>query len=286
MTEPLVIVVRTREELERARQELEERGRLALVPTMGALHRGHDSLIEVAREEADSVAVSIFVNPLQFGPTEDYTRYPRDDIKDLARLEACGADLAFLPSVEDVYPAGAPEVTVHPGRMGERLCGAFRPGHFAGVLTVVAKLFALFRPAVAIFGQKDYQQAVLIRRMVEDLDIGRLAVRIAATVRESDGLAMSSRNAYLSAEERSQAVGIHEALKTGRAAFERGERTASSLLAGVRARLAEFPLLQPQYVELVHPATLESVERPEAGSVLAIAAFCGRTRLIDNMGLS
>jgi pantoate--beta-alanine ligase len=279
-----VIVARTRQELERARRGLQ--GRVALVPTMGALHRGHDSLIGLARDEADSVAASIFVNPLQFGPTEDYARYPRPESEDLARLEACGTHLVFVPSVEEVYSGGAPEVSVHPGKMGDRLCGAFRPGHFAGVLTVVAKLFGLVRPDLAVFGQKDYQQAILIRRMVQDLELGPLTVRMAATVREADGLAISSRNAYLSAEERNQAVGLHQALQVGRALVERGERAAATLVGAARARLAEFPLLSPQYVQLVHPETLESLERAEGGSVLAIAAFCGRTRLIDNLVLS
>jgi pantoate--beta-alanine ligase len=285
VTGPLVIVVRTREELQRARHDLQEHGRLALVPTMGALHRGHDSLIEVAREEADSVAASIFVNPLQFGPAEDYASYPRDEAADLARLEALGTDLVFVPTVEEMYPGGSSDVTVHPGAMGKRLCGAYRPGHFEGVLTVVAKLFGLFHPQIAVFGQKDYQQAILIRRMVEELEMGPLTVRMAATVRESDGLALSSRNAYLSPDERRQAVGLHQSLQAGRQSFVRGERASGRLLGVVRVRLAEFPMLRLQYVEVVHPETLESVERAESGSVLAMAAFCGRTRLIDNVVL-
>jgi pantoate--beta-alanine ligase len=280
-----VIVARTRDELERAKRDLRGLGRLALVPTMGALHPGHDSLITLAREEAGAVAASIFVNPLQFGPTEDFTRYPRDESGDLTRLEALGAHLAFLPSTEEVYPGGAPRVTVHPGAMGERLCGAFRPGHFAGVLTVVAKLFGMFRPELSVFGQKDHQQAVLIRRMVEDLELGPITVRVAPTVREQDGLAMSSRNAYLSAEERRQAVGLHQSLQAARQGYVRGERAGARLLGLARVRLGEFPLLQLQYLELVHPETLQSVERAESGSVLAIAALCGRTRLIDNVVL-
>jgi pantoate--beta-alanine ligase len=253
---------------------------------MGALHAGHESLIDLAREQAAAVAASIFVNPLQFGPTEDYTRYPRDERADLARLQAHGTDLVFVPTVEEMYPEGSPVVTVHPGALGKRLCGAFRPGHFEGVLTVVAKLFGLFHPQVAVFGQKDYQQAVLIRRMVEDLETGPLRILTAPTVRESDGLALSSRNAYLSADERRQAVGLHQSLQAGRQAFVRGERNSGRLLGVVRVRLAEFPLLRLQYVELVHPDSLGGVERADPGSVLAMAAFCGKTRLIDNVILS
>jgi pantoate--beta-alanine ligase len=259
--------------------------RLALVPTMGYLHEGHLSLVDLARREADRVAVSIFVNPLQFGPSEDYRSYPRDEARDLALLEARGVDLAFIPGAEEMYPGGPPAVTVDPGPMGERLCGAFRPGHFRGVLTVVARLFGLFRPQAAAFGRKDYQQSVLIRRMVRDLEMGPLDVLLAPTTRERDGLAMSSRNAYLSAEERAQAVGLFASLAEGRRSFAEGERSAAALREAIQSRLAEFPLLRPQYLDLVHPDSLASVERAEASSVAALAVFCGRTRLIDNQPL-
>jgi pantoate--beta-alanine ligase len=274
-----VIVARTRQELARARRDLGERT-LGLVPTMGALHEGHLSLVDIARAEATAVAVSIFVNPLQFGPSEDFARYPRDEQRDLALLEARGTDLAFIPTVDEMYPR-QPVITVTPGKMGDRLCGAFRPGHFEGVLTVVAKLFGLFRPDVAVFGQKDLQQLVLIRRMVQDLELGP-TVRGAPIVREPDGLAMSSRNAYLSPEERRQAVGLHGALQRGHEVYAGGEKSAATVVRAMRDALAAFALLQPQYVEMVNPDTLERVERAEGGNVLALAVFCGRTRLIDN----
>jgi pantoate--beta-alanine ligase len=253
---------------------------------MGYLHEGHLSLVELAGEEAASVAVSIFVNPLQFGPSEDYRGYPRDEARDLALLEARGADLVFAPDVHEVYPGGAPVVTVDAGPLGDRLCGAFRPGHFDGVLTVVAKLFGLFHPDSAVFGRKDYQQSVLIRRMVQDLELGPIRIQVGPTRREADGLAMSSRNAYLSAEERAQAVGLFGALQVARERFAAGERSGGRILAGMKARLEEFPLLAPQYVELVDPETLAPVEEVQEDTVAALAAFCGRTRLIDNTRLS
>jgi len=280
-----VILARTRGALARALHELRPRGPLALVPTMGYLHEGHLSLLDCARESGGPVAVSIFVNPLQFGPSEDFARYPRDEARDLALMEPRGADLVFLPPVEEMYPGGEPRVTVRAGAMGDVLCGAYRPGHFDGVLTVVAKLFGLFRPAAAIFGSKDFQQAVLISRMVIDLELG-VEVRTAPIVREEDGLAMSSRNAYLSREERAEAVGLSRSLEAALAAFRGGERSAGALRAVAVERLEAFPLLEPQYVELVHPETLERVEEARRGTVLALAAFAGRTRLIDNVALS
>jgi pantoate--beta-alanine ligase len=280
-----LIVARTRAELSRALGSLRRDGRVGLVPTMGALHEGHLSLLDLARREADQVAVSIFVNPLQFGPTEDFARYPRPEARDLELLESKETDLVFVPSVDEMYPGGPPAVTVRSGAMGERLCGAFRPGHFDGVLTVVAKLFGLFRPAVAAFGRKDYQQSVLIRRMVTDLDMGAPRVLVGATQREPDGLARSSRNAYLTAEERAQAVGLYQALESARAAFAGGERSGQELVRRMKERLADHPGLAPQYVQVVHPDTLEPVEQVDAGSVAALAVFSGRTRLIDNVTL-
>ncbi len=280
-----MIVARTRIGLAEALPRLRAGGgTLALVPTMGYLHPGHLSLVEYAAAQADAVAVSIFVNPLQFGPGEDLAEYPRDEARDLALLEARNVSLAFVPSVDEMYPLGDPCVTVDPGAMAERLCGAFRPGHFRGVLTVVAKLFGLFRPDVAVFGRKDFQQAVLIRRMARDLDMG-VRVRTAPTVREGDGLAMSSRNAYLSPEERAQAVGLFRALSSAAERFAGGERNAPALLETARAVLARYPLLRPQYLEIVDPDTLASLDRAATGSVVAVAAFCGRTRLIDNVEL-
>jgi pantoate--beta-alanine ligase len=280
-----VIVARTRVDLAEGIAAARQGGRtLGLVPTMGYLHEGHLSLVDRASRLSDAVAVSLFVNPLQFGPSEDLDAYPRDEEHDLELLEARGAELVFAPTVDGMYPAGSALVTVSPGPMGRRLCGAHRPGHFSGVLTVVAKLFGLFRPEVAVFGQKDFQQAVLIRRMVADLDLG-VSVHAAPIVREPDGLAMSSRNAYLTAEERTDAVGLVEGLRAARALYEGGQGEAGALLDAVRARIAERHRLELQYAEVVDPETLDSLDRARPGAVMAVAAFCGTTRLIDNMEL-
>ncbi|HEX9887082.1 MAG TPA: pantoate--beta-alanine ligase [Longimicrobiales bacterium] len=280
-----MIVARTRQELATGLAQLRSRGRQALVPTMGYLHEGHLSLVDRARSLADVVTVSIFVNPLQFGPGEDLERYPRDEAGDLALLEAGGAHLIFAPHVKEMYLDGEPRITVDPGRGGDVLCGAWRPGHFRGVLTVVARLFGLFRPAAAVFGRKDFQQLVLIRRMVRDLELD-VEVDAAPTVREEDGLAMSSRNAYLSRDGRAQAPELHRALSGLVERFRRGERDTAGLLAGLRRHLEVAPLLTLQYAEIVDAETLEPVERALPGSVAALAAQCGDTRLIDNEELS
>jgi pantoate--beta-alanine ligase len=253
--------------------------RVALVPTMGFLHDGHLSLIERARREADRVVVSIFVNPLQFGPSEDFERYPRDLDRDLELCERGGAHLAFSPAVEEMYPDGEPWTEVVPVRGADRLCGASRPGHFAGVLTVVAKLFGIVRPDVAFFGQKDYQQLVLIRRMVADLDM-RIDVLGAPIVRDADGLALSSRNTYLSVPERQRALALSRALEACRTLFSDGERNAErfrGLLLGIEREGVEV-----EYGEVVDPETLEPLEEVHQGAVCAVAARVGRTRLIDN----
>lgn len=252
---------------------------VALVPTMGSLHAGHLSLIERARQEAERVVVSIFVNPLQFGPTEDFERYPRDLERDLELCEQAGAHLAFAPTVEEMYPDGAPWVEVVPVTGADRLCGASRPGHFAGVLTVVAKLFGIVDPDAAVFGQKDFQQLVLIRRMVADLDM-RVRVVGAPIVREPDGLAMSSRNAYLSPDERARAVALSAALRRCEEAFRAGERN----VAAIRGLLMQVdsPGVALEYAEVVDPDTLEPLEEVREGAVCALAARVGGTRLIDN----
>ncbi|MEJ2205628.1 MAG: pantoate--beta-alanine ligase [Gemmatimonadota bacterium] len=280
-----MIVVRTRGELGRSLTDARHGdASLGLVPTMGHLHEGHLSLVDTARQGNDRVAVSIFVNPLQFGPSEDLDSYPRNEERDLEALEARGADLVFVPTVEEIYPRGGSGVTVSPGPLEDRLCGAFRPGHFRGVLTVVAKLFGLFRPSAAVFGRKDFQQAVLIKHMVDDLDMG-VRVVTAPIVREPDGLALSSRNAYLSADERGQAAGLHSGLMAAAKSYADGERNAMDLLAEARRVLDLHPLVEPQYLEAVDPLTLDPVERAASGTVIAVAAFCGRTRLIDNLEL-
>ena len=283
-----MILVRSRRGLRRRLREIRgaarpgEESTMALVPTMGFLHEGHLSLVDRAAELADHVVVSLFVNPLQFGPSEDLDRYPRDLDRDRKLLAERGASLCFAPSVDEMYPDGPPRVTVDPGPMAQGLCGAHRPGHFQGVLTVVARLFGLFTPDVAVFGRKDFQQAVLIRRMVRDLEIP-VEVETAPIVREADGLALSSRNALLSPEERADAPTLYRALESARNLFRAGERKAAALLEEVRSRVAETSHLQIQYVELVDPEALTPVERAEDGQVLALAAFAGATRLIDNV---
>lgn len=257
---------------------------VALVPTMGYLHEGHLSLLDRARELADWVALSVFVNPLQFGPSEDLDRYPRDLERDLEMACSRGVDLVFAPTVAEMYPHGEPGVSVVPGPLADRLCGASRPGHFRGVLTVVAKLFGVVAPDVAVFGQKDFQQAALIRRMAEDLDFA-VRVEVAPIVREADGLAMSSRNVYLSPAERERALALSRALERCRALWAAGERDAETLRAALLAGI-RVPGVEAEYGEVVDPRTLEPIARAEAGTVCLVAARVGRTRLIDNVVLS
>ncbi len=249
-------------------------GRLALVPTMGALHEGHASLIREAADRGRTV-VSIFVNPLQFGPGEDLDRYPRSLGADLAVCADSGADVVFAPSVEEVYPGGRPQVTVEPGPLGAILEGGSRPTHFRGVLTVVAKLFGLVRPDVAVFGEKDYQQLVLIRRMAADLCMG-IDVVGGVLVREPDGLALSSRNRYLAAAERERALALSRALRAG---AEAGAGGAREVLAAARVVLEKGDV-EPDYLELTGP---DLDAPPQRGAArLLVAARLGQTRLIDN----
>jgi pantoate--beta-alanine ligase len=277
-----VEVVRSREELAASLPRLREGGRtLGLVPTMGFLHEGHLSLVDRAAALTDRVAVSLFVNPLQFGPSEDLAAYPRDEVRDLALLRERGAALVFAPSVAEMYPEGEPAVTVSPGALERRLCGAFRPGHFRGVLTVVAKLFGLLRPDVAVFGRKDFQQAVLIDRMARDLELG-VRVVTGPIVREPDGLAMSSRNTYLSPEERAAALCLYRALVAARELALSGAKSRESILAAVRQIISSTPLTEIDYLALVHPETLKEVDTIEGAARLLLAVKVGRTRLIDN----
>jgi pantoate--beta-alanine ligase len=271
------VVARTRGELASARGAAG--GRVGVVMTMGALHDGHVQLIRAAREACDVVVVTIFLNPLQFGPNEDLARYPRTFDADLALCTREGVDLVFAPGPDVVYPDGDPGVRVSAGRLGDVLEGASRPGHFDGVLTVVAKLLHLTRPEAAYFGQKDAQQLLLIRRMVRDLDFG---VEIAAvpTVREPDGLAMSSRNMYLTPLDREVALSLVRALRAGEAAAPEG---ASAVRRAARAVLVAEPLARADYLVLVHPESLEDVAEWYRGpALLAVAARVGTTRLIDN----
>ena len=256
--------------------------RVALVPTMGALHAGHMALVEAAKADADRVIASIFVNPLQFGPNEDLERYPRQENADLALLEQYGCDGVWLPTVGDLYPDGfATTVTV--SGVSERWDGEMRPGHFAGVATVVAKLLIAVQPDVALFGEKDFQQLAVIRRMVIDLGLRQEIVGV-PTVRTSDGLALSSRNAYLSADERTRALALPKALDEARAAIESGEHIlVSTLLAVARAKLIEAGFATLDYLALVDAATLEPLDHARGEMRLIAAATIGSTRLIDNI---
>jgi len=255
--------------------------RIAFVPTMGALHEGHVTLLREAREHGQRVVLSIFVNPTQFGPNEDLARYPRDLEGDLAKAAGAGTDVAYVPEPRDVYPPGY-QTTVEVPELARGLCGPFRPGHFAGVATVVCKLFNVVRPDVALFGEKDYQQLAIVRRMVIDLDMGIEIVGV-PTVREADGLAMSSRNAYLSPAERARALSLSRALFAARDAVAAGERDAAAIVARSRAALDVDRI---DYVELVDGDSLQPLVTVAAPAVMAMAVFIGRTRLIDNVRLA
>ena len=259
------------------------RRRIGLVPTMGFLHEGHLRLVDEARRRADAVVMSVFVNPLQFGRTEDFSLYPRDLDRDRALAAARGVDALFVPPTETMYPPGA-EVRVVPGPTADRWEGAARPGHFAGVLTVVAKLFHLIEPDVACFGRKDVQQAVLISQMVRDLD-WPIEVTVTSTVREPDGLALSSRNAYLDPEERRQATGLSGALRAAHEAWRAGEKSAAALEATMRATLKMSPAVRVEYIAITEPRALAPVATATADTVVALAARIGRARLIDNIVL-
>ncbi len=260
---------------------------VGLVPTMGALHDGHVRLIERCREEADFVVVSIFVNPTQFGPNEDYTRYPRTFEADLARCRGAGAALVFAPTPEVIYPSGATSTFVEVPGLSEVLEGESRPGHFRGVATVVLKLFEIVRPDLAIFGQKDYQQQLVIRRMVNDLHV---PVRIVTepTVREADGLAMSSRNRYLDPAQRQTALGLFRALTEARRAVAGGETSADRVRQILRETLESSEGVRLDYAEVVDGKTLEPIDRLGGGirAVALVAAWVGSTRLIDNLALT
>jgi pantoate--beta-alanine ligase len=271
------VVARTRADLAAVRAGAQ--GRIGVVMTMGALHEGHAALVREARRTCDAVIVTIFLNPLQFGPAEDLARYPRTFDADLALCTREGVDLVFAPGPDVVYPDGDPGVRVSAGRLGEVLEGRSRPGHFDGVLTVVAKLLHLTRPDAAYFGQKDAQQLLIIRRMVRDLDFGCEVVAV-PTVREPDGLAMSSRNMYLTALDREVALTLVHSLRAGEAAAAEG---ASAVRRAARALLVAEPLVLVDYLVLVHPESLEDVPEWYSGpALLAVAARVGTTRLIDN----
>lgn len=279
-----MILARTRDELKAALAGgAEEGGRRALVPTMGALHEGHLSLFDLASAGASEVVASIFVNPLQFDRGADLAAYPRNMERDLELAESRGVNVVFAPEPTELYPEGKPQVTVEPGPLGELLEGAFRPGHFRGVLTVVAKLFHLVRPQVAVFGAKDLQQAALVRRMVDDLDFP-VEILVGETVREADGVALSSRNQRLDPDQRRAATALSRALRVGASAAE-ADGDAAPVLSRMRDSLAEEPGVQVEYIEIVDPRTLEAVPRLVPGSVAVVAGHVGPVRLIDNLVL-
>ena len=257
---------------------------LGFVPTMGYLHAGHISLVERARAECGAVIASIFVNPTQFGPNEDLDRYPRDPEGDLARLAAAGADLVFLPTPEIIYPPGF-SASIELGEVTRRLEGAVRPHHFAGVATVVTKLFNIVQPTRAYFGQKDAQQCVVIRKLVLDLDMP-VEIVVGDTVREADGLALSSRNSYLTPDQRAEAPVLYRALSAARTAFAAGERDADALRRLVRTVLGEGLAPATDYVSVADPRTLEELTTLTDGALVSLAVRFGATRLIDNVLLT
>jgi pantoate--beta-alanine ligase len=257
--------------------------RVGLVPTMGALHEGHLSLVRAAKAKCDVVAVSLFVNPAQFGPNEDFSQYPRTFERDRKLLEKEGVHLLFAPSVDEMYPKGATTyVTVE--NLSQKLCGKSRPEHFRGVTTVVSKLFHIVEPHAAFFGQKDAAQATIIRRMVRDLNIP-VEIVVCPIVREPDGLAMSSRNAYLDPQQRKSALVLYRSLMRVQELFNQSERNAARLIAAGKETFAQEPSVRLDYFEIVDPGNLESLSHLSQRSLVALAAFVGTTRLIDNIEL-
>lgn len=258
---------------------------IGFVPTMGALHEGHLSLVRRAKGENDIVIVSIFINPLQFGHSEDFDKYPRDTEADSDKLKQEGVDILFMPDVSSIYPDGF-SIHVEVERLSEKLCGAFRPGHFRGVTTIVARLFNIVQPTRAYLGQKDFQQAVIIKKMVKDLDMS-VDIVVCPTIREHDGLAMSSRNSYLNAEERRAASVINRCLTQTTEMIKSGIIEKIQIERFMRERLSEEPLItEIQYASVYDPETLDELERVEKEALLAVALKIGNTRLIDNMLVS
>jgi len=266
-------------------REITRRGRtLGFVPTMGALHEGHASLVRASKAQCQATAVSIFVNPLQFGPTEDLDKYPRTMERDSKLLQELGVDVLYAPTVSEMYPPGA-TTYVEVSGISDRLDGASRPGHFRGVATVVAKLFEIVRPDRAFFGQKDAAQVAVLRRMVRDLDVD-LQLVVCPIVREKDGLAMSSRNAYLNPDERKQALVLNRSLMRVQHVANGGELDAAKLIATGKSVIAEEPAARLDYFAIVDPDTLEAVSDVSRGALVAVAAYVGATRLIDNVLLA
>jgi len=269
-----------REEIKRFKRE----GKIiGFVPTMGYFHEGHLSLMEIARKRSDVLVVSIFVNPIQFGPNEDYNRYPRDLKRDLKLAEERGVDIVFHPDNREMYQENF-QTYVNVEKLTKGMCGKYRPGHFRGVTTVVAKLFNIVQPDIAVFGQKDVQQAIVIKRMVGDLNFP-VEIVVGPVIREHDGLAMSSRNTYLNDEERKQAPMIYKALKVAREKVKMGNRDAAKLKEIIENTIATAPLARIEYVEIVDDENLEPVSEVKPGTLAAVAVWFGKTRLIDNIYL-
>ncbi len=254
--------------------------KIGFVPTMGFFHEGHLELMRVARKNADVVVVSIFVNPIQFGPSEDYSRYPRDIERDKKKAQEVGVDILFIPSVEEMYPEGF-QTKVRVEKLTQHLCGLFRPGHFDGVTTVVTKLFNIVKPHIAVFGEKDYQQLLVIKRMVKDLNMDIHIIGV-PTVREADGLAMSSRNTYLTPEERKSALCLKKSIDLAKEMVEKGETDASVIKKKVEELISSYPFTKIQYVSICDPETLEEVSQIKDKALIAMAVFVGNARLIDN----
>lgn len=261
--------------------ELREKGyRIALVPTMGFFHEGHLELMRIAKKNADRLIVSIFVNPIQFGPSEDYERYPRDIEGDTKKAEKVGVDILFIPEVKDMYPEGF-QTKVSVEKLTQHLCGIFRPGHFDGVTTVVAKLFNITKPHIAVFGEKDYQQLQVIKRMVKDLNMD-IEIISAPTVREPDGLAMSSRNAYLNPEERRSALCLKKSIDLAQSMVNRGIYDTSSIKKSIEELIKNHPYTKIEYISICDPETLEEMKEIKDRALLALAVYVGKARLIDN----
>ena len=280
------IVKRTPQMKALAERLREDGQRIGIVPTMGALHAGHLSLMQRARQMSDIVVVSIFINPIQFAPTEDLERYPRDLAQDAEMCMSRGVDYIFAPLIDEVYPEDFSTYVIVEG-LSDRLCGASREGHFRGVTTVVAKLFNVIRPQFAFFGRKDAQQAVIIKRMVEDLCLDTEVV-VCPIVRDEDGLALSSRNAYLSPEERQAATVLHRALEKAQVLYGGGERDAETIIRAIEEVVATEPLVRVDYISIVNTKDLEPVQTlsDDQAILIALAAFVGKTRLIDNVVLN
>jgi pantoate--beta-alanine ligase len=281
--EPMRLIEKTAEMRAWSESERKREKRIVLVPTMGHLHEGHLALVRQGRGRGERLVVSIFVNPAQFAPGEDYTAYPRDLDRDMGLLDREGVDVVFAPAAREIYPSDY-RTRVEVEQLGDILCGGFRPGHFRGVATVVTKLFNIVRPHAAIFGEKDYQQLKIIQRLVADLN---LDVKIWAhpTVREIDGLALSSRNLYLAPEERRAAAVLFRSLRRAAALFEGGERRSMAIVAAVKAELATEPLARMEYVEMRDAEDLGEIETASRDAVVALAVWVGKARLIDNLVL-